>query len=117
MLQRLGYEPVLAADGLEGLGLCSETAFDLILTDLQMPRMGGLEMVEELLRKPASFGGARKSFVVALTAAAMEEDRKNCLAAGMDFYLAKPVQVRELEMVIRMAWDALQNPGRRVNRV
>ena len=88
MLKNLGLQVTLACNGAEALALLDAQAFDLVLMDCQMPVMNGYEATAALrAREPA--GGPRLP-VIALTANALEGDRDQCLAAGMDDYLAKP---------------------------
>ncbi|MGE0710116.1 MAG: response regulator [Planctomycetota bacterium] len=94
-LAHLGYRAALAGDGLEAVRLVEQEPFDLVLMDVQMPRLNGLEAtrrIRELLRP-----GPR---IVAMTASASAEDRRACLRAGMDAYLAKPVRLGALEAVL-----------------
>jgi len=88
MLKNLGLQVTMACNGAEALALLDAQAFDLVLMDCQMPVMNGYEATAALrAREPA--GGPRLP-VIALTANALEGDRDQCLAAGMDDYLAKP---------------------------
>ena len=74
---------------------CSSVeAFDVILMDVQMPRMDGLTAASELRRGEKHLG--RRTSILALTANAMQGDRERCLAAGMDGYVAKPLKPQEL---------------------
>ncbi|MBP7694360.1 MAG: response regulator, partial [Anaerolineales bacterium] len=91
-----GYQVVLAADGEEALARARADHPDIILIDVQMPRLNGLEAVRRLRADPELAGLP----VIALTALAMEGDRERCLAAGADEYLAKPVNLPQLERVI-----------------
>ncbi|NUQ01982.1 MAG: response regulator, partial [Armatimonadetes bacterium] len=93
MLGRLGYRADVAGNGQEALEALSRQTYDLVLMDVQMPEMDGLEATRRIHEHwPA---GARPR-IVAMTANAMAEDRAACLAAGMDDYLAKPLRVEEL---------------------
>jgi CheY-like chemotaxis protein len=75
--------------------------FDLVLMDCQMPRLDGLSATRQIRHREARTGD--HAIIVALTANAMGEDRKNCLDAGMDDYLAKPLRQGELqEMLVRL---------------
>ena len=97
MLARMGYQADLAADGREALAALERQAYDLVLMDMQMPEMDGLEATRELRRiLPAD----RQPKVVALTANATESDRAACRAAGMDGFLSKPVSVHDLAEVL-----------------
>ena len=93
LLEEMGHQVVLAEDGLAGVEAWRDGHFDLVLMDLQMPQLGGIEATREIREQ----GGTLP--IVALTARAVEGDRETCLAAGMDDYLSKPVrgdQLREL---------------------
>jgi len=91
ILGKLGYTPMLAQNGLEVLELIEFNDFDLILMDIQMPLMDGLEATISIrnldIKQPA---------IVAMTANAMVEDKERCLAAGMDNYLSKPLDMGQL---------------------
>jgi signal transduction histidine kinase/ligand-binding sensor domain-containing protein/DNA-binding response OmpR family regulator len=88
VLNKLGYQPDLANNGLEVLEMMKHNNYDLILMDLQMPEMDGLEATR-IIRQTK---GARP-LIVALTANAMSEDRQNCIAAGMNDYMSKPINL------------------------
>jgi two-component system, sensor histidine kinase and response regulator len=88
----------VANNGREALALVEKQRFDLILMDIQMPEMGGLEATAAIrLREKA---GAPRIPIVALTAHALPGDREICLAAGMDDYLTKPINRSKLYTVI-----------------
>lgn len=97
LLKHLGYQADVAGDGLEVLRALERRAFDLVFLDLQMPRMDGYETAHEIQKRWRA--GARPR-IIALTAAAMEGDRESCLAAGMDDYVVKPVELRKLDEVL-----------------
>ena len=97
MLERLGHRPVVAADGLEAIAKWSETVFDLILMDVQMPNMDGLDATRQI-RALESDG--RRIPIIAMTAHAMSGDRERCLEAGMDDYVSKPVTRARLEQAL-----------------
>ena len=94
ILKRNAYQVVLARDGLEAVDLFSRGAADLILMDLQMPKLGGLEATAAIRKREAP--GKARIPIIALTAHAMAGDRERCLAAGMDDYLSKPVRANDL---------------------
>ena len=94
ILENSGNTVCCAADGREALETCKSAAFDLILMDVQMPVMDGLEATAELRRREKPLG--RHTPVLALTANAMQGDRERCLAAGMDGYITKPIRAGEL---------------------
>jgi two-component system sensor histidine kinase/response regulator len=97
-LQKLDHEVVVAANGLEALAAMETTAFDLVLMDVQMPELGGLETTGRVRQREQGTG--QHIPIVAMTAHAMKGDRERCLAAGMDDYLAKPIQNAELYRVL-----------------
>ncbi len=90
LLEKLGHHTHVVNNGLEALSACDSTHFDVILMDVQMPEMGGFEATAILREREAAAG--RYTPVIAMTAHAMPGDRERCLAAGMDDYVAKPVQ-------------------------
>jgi PAS domain S-box-containing protein len=92
-LGRLGYRADLAANGLQVLAMIGKQSYDLILMDLQMPEMDGLEASREI---HAHLPPDRIPKIIALTANALMRDRDRCMAAGMDDYIAKPVKMQEL---------------------
>ena len=91
MLQRLGVEPDLANDGAEALGLWSERGHDVILMDMSMPVMDGLEATRAI----RAHAGTQPR-IIALTANAFDTDRRKCIDAGMDDFLAKPINFAQL---------------------
>jgi signal transduction histidine kinase/DNA-binding response OmpR family regulator len=98
LLEKYGHTVTVAGTGLEALAAWRREPFDLILMDVQMPEMGGLEATEILRMEEAASKGSsgRRTPVLALTAHAMKGDRERCLAAGMDGYLTKPLRAAEL---------------------
>ena len=94
MLEGRGHTVVVAADGQEAVEACQREAFDAILMDVQMPRMGGFDATR-IIRAQERLTG-RHTPIIAMTANAMKGDREVCLEAGMDDYLAKPVRSQEL---------------------
>ncbi len=98
MLGKLGYSPDSASDGFEAVRAASETRYDLILMDCQMPGMDGFEATRKL--RASENGGHTHVPIVALTANAMASDRDRCLEAGMDDYLAKPLRPGELREAV-----------------
>jgi len=93
-LEKQGHRVVVAETGTEALDALDAQSFDLILMDVQMPEMDGLEATARLREREKATG--RHLPVIAMTAHAMKGDRERCLAAGMDGYVSKPVQGNEL---------------------
>ena len=87
MLENVGASVRVASDGLEALGLLRSEAFDCVLMDVQMPVMDGLEATRRIRADPS----IARTRVIAMTANAWDEDRDQCLAAGMDDFVTKPV--------------------------
>lgn len=97
LLARMGIRPDVAVDGLEALSMLSQRPYDLVLMDVQMPRLDGLAATRRLRRLPL----ARQPRVIAITANVFEEDRQACIEAGMDGFLAKPFPVPVLTRLIQ----------------
>jgi signal transduction histidine kinase/DNA-binding response OmpR family regulator len=93
LLARMGYRADLAANGLEALDAMERQTYDLVLMDMQMPEMDGLETTRQIHQR---WQGKLHPYIVAMTANAMEGDRETCLAAGMDDYISKPIRVQSL---------------------
>jgi two-component system, sensor histidine kinase and response regulator len=98
ILEKRRHCVVLAHNGKEALALLERESFDLVLMDLEMPEMGGLEATACIRQRER--GTDRHIPILALTAHAMKGDRERCLQAGMDGYVAKPIQSRELFQAI-----------------
>jgi CheY-like chemotaxis protein len=99
LIEKRGHTIVVVGNGREAIAaLHADPAFDLILMDIQMPEMGGFEATAAIREEEGENG--RHIPIVAMTAHAMKGDRKRCLAAGMDAYLTKPIDVRELFGII-----------------
>ena len=94
LLEKHGYMVEVATDGREALRKCQAGGFDLILMDVQMPEINGLEATAAIREMEKNTG--RHVPIVAMTAHALSGDRERCLAAGMDGYISKPFRVPEL---------------------
>ena len=92
LLGQMGYRADVAADGVEAVECVQRQPYDLVLMDVQMPEMDGLEATRMLVERL----GDRRPRIVAMTANAMQGDREACLDAGMDDYLTKPIRVDAL---------------------
>ncbi len=97
ILERLGCPPQIAAQGIEAIAACERERFDLILMDMQMPVMDGLEATRKIRELE---GPHRRTPIVALTANVVSGQLELCLAAGMDDYLAKPLELPRLREVL-----------------
>ncbi|HZE84607.1 MAG TPA: response regulator, partial [Puia sp.] len=91
ILNKLGYEPGSVDNGRLALEAVSHTFYDIILMDMQMPEIDGLEATRIIRQQPE-----KQPVIIALTANAMQGDREECLEAGMDDYLSKPIQLEDL---------------------
>ena len=90
LLEKAGHTIIVAEDGAKAVATWETQSLDLILMDIQMPEMDGLDATREIRRKES--GQGKHIPIIAMTANAMEGDREACLAAGMDGYVAKPVK-------------------------
>src|SRR5262249_22220579 len=112
LLVQRGHRVRLANNGREALALLEEGGFDLLLLDVHMPEMDGFQVIRALRERERAAGGHLP--VVALTARSRKEDRERCLAAGMDDFLAKPIQAADLWAAIDRAAGAgppAERPG------
>ena len=96
ILEKLGHRVVIANNGVEALQMLEQNKFDVVFMDVQMPEMDGLAATRELRRREANTNTHVP--VVAMTAHAMKGDRENCLDAGMDDYLGKPIRLRDVAL-------------------
>jgi len=99
LLERLGFEVRIAGDGAEAVECLRNDGYDLVLMDVQMPRLDGLEATRRI-RRLEDEGAHPRVPIVAMTANAMAGDREACLAAGMDDYLSKPLRSRDLQATL-----------------
>jgi CheY-like chemotaxis protein len=113
MLARLGYRVDLAANGLEALDLLKKAFYDVVLMDVQMPELDGLQATRRIrARWPVGTG----PHIIAMTANTLRSDQQACLDAGMDDYLAKPIRMADfraalLRVPVRASPPAPQEPG------
>jgi len=103
MLGKLGYIAETALNGLGVLAALERRSFDIVFLDVQMPEMDGLETARAICKR---WTGAQRPQMVAMTAHALPGDREQCLEAGMDEYITKPVQMGDLERVLRATAEA-----------
>jgi CheY-like chemotaxis protein len=101
-LERLGYRADMAANGLEVLASLRRQPYDVVLMDVQMPELDGLEATRQIRQlSPPELAAAAQPRIIAMTANALKEDCDKCLAAGMDDYLSKPIQPEELVRALK----------------
>jgi signal transduction histidine kinase/DNA-binding LytR/AlgR family response regulator/HPt (histidine-containing phosphotransfer) domain-containing protein len=114
ILAQIGYKPDVAGNGREGLEAIDKKPYDLVFMDLMMPEMDGLTAtrnIRERQKNPAANPNyAGRILIVAMTAHAQQSDKENCLAAGMDDYLAKPIRPADVRGVIEK-WAAPATPA------
>jgi signal transduction histidine kinase/HPt (histidine-containing phosphotransfer) domain-containing protein len=104
LLERRGHEVTVAGNGAEAVALAHSRTFDLVLMDVQMPEVDGLEATRLIRERERPLG--RRVPIVAMTAQAMKGDRERCLEAGMDDYLSKPVRAAQLYEIIARVVNA-----------
>lgn len=97
MLERLGYRADIASNGLEAVQAVRRQSYDVILMDVQMPEMDGVEATQKIRMLPPE----RQPHIIAMTAHALKGDREKYLDAGLDDYLSKPVRIRDLTDVLQ----------------
>jgi len=100
ILTKLGHRSTIAGDGHLALELLGAQQFDIVLMDVQMPDLDGIETTK-IIRHAEKYRHIRNIPIIALTAYAMAGDRDKCLAAGMDSYLSKPVDIKSLEKLLK----------------
>ena len=97
MLKRMGYKADVVANGIEALQALERQPYDLVLMDLRMPEMDGLQATR-IIRQRWPDNGPK---IVAVTAYALQGDKEKCIEAGMDDYISKPIKMNELAEVLR----------------
>jgi len=110
LLEKRGHRATIASNGLEALQALERASYDLVLMDVQMPEIDGIEATARIREKEKRTGGHQP--VIALTARAMQGDLELCLSAGMDGYLSKPIRSEDLDAVLSKyaADEATQSP-------
>jgi two-component system sensor histidine kinase/response regulator len=109
LLTRRGHDVTIAQDGREALAALDRESFDIVLMDVQMPDIGGIEATQAIRMRER--GAGRHIRIVAMTAHAMNGDRERCLAAGMDGYLSKPVDQHMLFAVVEQESEGTPQPA------
>jgi CheY-like chemotaxis protein/HPt (histidine-containing phosphotransfer) domain-containing protein len=99
LLEKMGYGASVAGNGIEAIDSLEANNYDVILMDVQMPEMDGLEATRQIIKR----WGDDRPQIVAMTADAMQGDRERCLEAGMDEYLTKPIRTAELVGALQRA--------------
>lgn len=102
LLEKAGHTVVGAADGQEALDRLKKGRYDLILMDIQMPVLSGLEAVR-MIRESPDFASVSRIPIIAMTAYAMAGDKEKFLSAGIDAYVAKPLELADLDTAVRRA--------------
>jgi CheY-like chemotaxis protein len=100
ILQQMGYRADVASNGIEAIESVERQAYDVILMDVQMPEMDGLDATRRIAAK---WPPDKRPRIVAMTANAMQGDREMCITAGMDDYLTKPIRVDQLVEALNQA--------------
>ena len=98
LLRNSGHSVASASDGREVLAAVAKTPFDVVLMDEEMPRMSGLDATRAIL--DAAKPGEKRPIIVGISGNATEEDEQQCLAVGMDAFLAKPIRAAELFSIL-----------------
>ena len=109
LLKRMGYDPDVVANGLEVLAAVRRQTYDVILMDIQMPEMDGLEASRQIVRQ---LGSAHRPRLIALTANVFKTDQDACLEAGMDGFLGKPLDLDQLRDAVgarSLSWTRASN--------
>jgi CheY-like chemotaxis protein len=102
VLERVGHEADTVANGQEVLEAFHQQPYDLVLMDVHMPEMGGLEATRQIREQ---FSAQDQPVIVAMTASGQTDDRERCLEAGMDDYLTKPIKAEKLETTLASYFD------------
>ncbi len=109
VLEKQGHHVTVAADGRQALSALDQARFDLVLMDVQMPEMDGFETTGAIRARERHTGAHLP--IIAMTAHAMQGDRERCIAAGMDSYISKPLDIKELIELLEKFGVAAQQEG------
>ncbi len=101
VITKLGYQPQMVNNGRQVLEIVDKEFFDIILMDVQMPEMDGLETTRIIRGRDT-----RQPFIIAMTASAMAEDKAECLEAGMNYFVSKPISIQGLVTVLEKSFKA-----------
>lgn len=104
ILQKLGYSPIVATNGKQVLNRLREAKFDVVLMDVHMPEMDGIQATQVIRN---TWPQNEQPYIIAMTAAAMQGDREICLRAGMNDYVSKPIVFEELIHALRKAGNSI----------
>jgi CheY-like chemotaxis protein/HPt (histidine-containing phosphotransfer) domain-containing protein len=109
LLAKFGYRADAVASGAEAIEALQKTAYDLVLMDVQMPEMDGISATRAIRKGPLGILN-QKVPIIAMTAHALKGDREKCIEAGMDDYISKPIQIKELFAVLEK-WLSREEPA------
>jgi len=101
VISKLGYNPQVVNNGNEVLEIIDSESFDIILMDVQMPELDGLETTSIIRRRDI-----KQPFIIAMTAGAMAEDKAECMDAGMNYFISKPISIQDLVSVLEKSFTA-----------
>jgi CheY-like chemotaxis protein len=110
LLERDGHLVTMVGDGSAAVAAAATTSFDAILMDVQMPETNGFDATATIRTRPGV--ASARARIIAMTAHAIQGDRERCLAAGMDDYVAKPIDLQELRRVLAAVATASADPSR-----
>jgi len=113
LLKNLGYTTQVVGNGADAVTAVQRRPFDIVLMDMQMPVMDGLEATRRLVEL---YPPEKRPWIIALTANAMQGDREQCLGAGMDDYLTKPIKPVELAAALERGRAVVAQRGQAVGR-